>query len=363
MPTDSVRPVSIKASELLDESDRSMQERQWDAAIERARAAGLEALETGDIRIAVKAGGYLERLQDPAFAARLRAAAGRIMTPSPLPEWDGASLKGRSLLIVQRIGHVGAVIRAARLIASAAQRADRCIVLAEPRLVPLFRRSFPGVDVRELGPDNREAYADADVVASYETLTQYLAPDDNARRSGFVPLRPDDTVRDDLQRRYRQDGKPLVGMCWYSTNERKDLPTLRDWAEFLTSLNACYVSLQYGHASSAVEELRALSAAPIIHDETVDSLADLDRFAAQIAALDAVVTISNTGAHLAGALGVPTYVVLDDKNHLIWPVQGRRIGWYPSVTLFRKEHREWKDVFAEARGDVERMIAARTGVC
>ena len=60
------------------------------------------------------------------------------------------------------------------------------------------------------------------------------------------------------------------------------------------------------------------------HDATIDQMTDIDGFAAQIAALDAVVTISRTAAHVAGALGIPCIVVRDDKPILAWPVAGSK---------------------------------------
>ncbi len=339
--------LKINANAVLEEAERCIELGQWDAAIAHARTAGLEALDAGRMRIVLKAGDLLERLQDHALAARLLAAAGRMRHPSSLPEWDGSSLEGRTLLIVQRIRHIGAAIRLGQLIPLAARRASGCIVLAERRLVPLYRRSFPGVDVRERELDDNRAYAEADVIASFETLTQHLAPDEAARIAGFSAYRPVlDAVRD-FRRKYGQDGRPRVGISWHSTNENKDLPVLEDWAELMRSLSATYVSLQYGQVSADIDKLRVLSGAAVIHDETVDSLTDLDSFAAQIAALDMVITISNTSAHMTGALGVPMYVILDDKNHLIWPAWGRQIGWYPSATLIRKQHRKWIEVFAE----------------
>lgn len=108
--------------------------------------------------------------------------------------------------------------------------------------------------------------------------------------------------------------------------------------------------LQYGDTGDDVATLASRSGAEIISDVTVDSLVDLDGFAAQVAAMDAVVTISNTGAHMAGALGIPTIILLDDKVHLVWPGRGSTYAWYPSVTLIRKQGRAWGDVIAEARG-------------
>lgn len=339
------------------ELERHIAERQWEAAIALARAVGLNALAAGRPRVLLKAGAILERLEDHAFAARLLAAGGRMENPGSLPEWDGSSLAGRTLLVIQRIRHVGAAIRLGRLVPLAAERTKHCIVLAEPRLVPLFRRSFPGVDVRESGPNDGEAYAQADVVASYETLTQHLAATNAARIGGLAPLKPDADAVAKFRRRYGGPG-PLIGICWHSTNEAKDLPALDDWADFMRPLNATYVSLQYGDVAADIEKMRALSGGRIVHDETVDSLNDLDLFAAQIAALDAVVTISNTGAHMTGALDVPMYVLLDDKNHLVWPIEGRATAWYPSATLIRKDNRRWPDVFAKLREELEPRFSA-----
>jgi hypothetical protein len=344
----------------VEEIERQISLKQWDTAIALARSAGLAALDQRRPRVALKMGGLLERLDDHVFAARLLAAGGLIESPSPLPEWDGSSLTGRTLLVVQRIRHVGAAIRLARLVPQAAQRAKNTLILAERRLVPLYRRSFPGVDVRESGADDSAAFAAADVVASYETLEQHLLDGDFARRGGLTPLKADAASVDRFRRAYGPS-RPLIGFCWHSTNEAKDLPPLEVWAEFMRSIDATYVSIQYGDVRADIEKLRRTSGARLVYDESVDSLENLDLFAAQVAALDAVVTISNTGAHMAGALQVPTHVLLDDKIHLIWPVAKRTTMWYPSVTLVRKEGRDWNVAFDQIRDELLSSASAPSG--
>jgi hypothetical protein len=345
---------------LIRDAEKCVERCQWDDALAKARTAGHEAEKTGHVKGMLQTGGLLERLGDYNLSARFLAAAGRLKEPSTLPEWDGTPLPGGTLLIVQRIRHIGAPIRLGRFIPLAARRAKRCIVLAEPRLVPLFRRSFPQVEVREDREDDQSAFAEAEVIASYETLWQRLAGDETSLVSQFAPLRADAARVHDFRTKYT-NGNPLIGICWSSTNTNKDLPALRDWSEMMRSLNATYVSLQYGDASADVTALRSLSGRDVIYDETVDSLSDIDTFSAQVAAMDAVVTISNTGAHLAGALDVPMVVLLDDKNHLMWPAQGRQTAWYPSARLVRRETRDWAEVFAEARQEVaQRLSGART---
>ena len=85
----------------------------------------------------------------------------------------------------------------------------------------------------------------------------------------------------------------------------------------------------------------------------------MDRFAAQLAALDAVVTISNTGAHLAGAMGIPTVVLLGDMFKRSWPVNADRTPYYPRSRLIWKERRPWSDVMDDAARRITAMIAGR----
>ena len=56
---------------------------------------------------------------------------------------------------------------------------------------------------------------------------------------------------------------------------------------------------------------------------------DLDGFAAQVAGVRGVLTISNTTAHLAGALCVPCVVILDNGSITNWPDHGDTTPLYP----------------------------------
>lgn len=95
----------------------------------------------------------------------------------------------------------------------------------------------------------------------------------------------------------------------------------------------------------------------MINDTEIDQLLDLDGFAAQIAALDAVVSISNTTIDMAGMLGTPTLHIRDDKSSQMWPLSGPS-PWYPDMVFLYKQQRPWSDVFVEARSRVEQMLAA-----
>jgi ADP-heptose:LPS heptosyltransferase len=93
--------------------------------------------------------------------------------------------------------------------------------------------------------------------------------------------------------------------------------------------------------------------APILIDRTVDQLSDLDTFAAQIAAMDLVITIDNSTAHLAGALGVPVWALLPFAPDWRWLLDREDCLWYPTMRLFRQmEPGNWQSVVERVRSSL-----------
>ena len=296
-------------------------------------------------------------LFERAWELRIRAA--RLEQECPIPDWEGGDLTGRSIVVRAYMpkDRIGEELRLARFIAPVARRARHCIVLAERRLVPLLRRSFAGVDVRPRGVDDAAAFAEADVAAYYETIAFHYAKNAEEMRRSFVPLCPDPTLVSSIRQRYHKRSRgPLLGISWWSTNEKKALPDLKDWAPLLSWESANFVSLQYGNIERDLELLERLASGRVIHDTAIDQLIDLDSFAAQIAALDAVVSISNTTIDMAGMLGAPTLHIRDDKPSAIWPQSGPS-SWYPSMTFLYKQRRSWPEVFGQARSRLEQAPA------
>ena len=62
----------------------------------------------------------------------------------------------------------------------------------------------------------------------------------------------------------------------------------------------------------------------------------MESFAAQIKALDLVISIDNTTVHFAGALGVPVWTLVPPSPSWRWQIERRDSPWYPSMELFRR---------------------------
>jgi hypothetical protein len=86
-------------------------------------------------------------------------------------------------------------------------------------------------------------------------------------------------------------------------------------------------------------------------DDIIDQFKDLDAFAAQVAALDHVISVSNTTVHMAGALGVDCIVMPPPARGRLWywSIEGDTTPWYQSVRIVRRALSEtWTDQVARA---------------
>lgn len=307
-----------------------------------------------DAKAMIEIGGRLERLGLHGLAWELLADAPLIRKPSQLPEWDGLYSPNKTLLVHRRLRHTGAELRMARFVARCCHHVGRVILWVEPRLVSLFRRSFPELEVVKR-VDTKSLPPRCDCAASYERVAQFVAPDAATIREQFIALQPDLTLTEQVSRSLKPRDKPLVGIAWFSTNERKQLPQLDDWVAVLKEQDFTYFSLQYEETKASIENLEQLSGRMIARS-CVDQMADIDGFASQVNATDAVLTISNTTAHMAGALGKPCVVILDDLDHLIWPTEGAETPFYPSIRLVRRSGRPWSAVLEEAATQLNAML-------
>jgi ADP-heptose:LPS heptosyltransferase len=94
-----------------------------------------------------------------------------------------------------------------------------------------------------------------------------------------------------------------------------------------------------------------------IIDLTAD-LTDFSRTAAPVACLDLVITVDTSVAHLAAALGCPTWILLPYTPDYRWLLHRDDSPWYPAARLFRQTaRREYADVLDRVRTELSRLSA------
>lgn len=230
------------------------------------------------------------------------------------------------------------------------------VVECDPRLLPLFARSFPGWRFAAATmPPSPETAGPFDAALPLASMAQHLRGSMARfpRHAGY--LRADRSRTAALRARYAADGGDrVVGISWMSAaridSEFKSTD-LRSWGPILRTPGVRFVSLQYGTAGAQLDAASRELGVTVLEDKEIDQLRDVDGFAAQVAAMDHVITVSSTAAHLAGALGRPGTVLLPAARGLKWHWMAERPDspWYPSLTLLRQsDPRRWDDVIAEA---------------
>jgi ADP-heptose:LPS heptosyltransferase len=100
------------------------------------------------------------------------------------------------------------------------------------------------------------------------------------------------------------------------------------------------------------------------HTRIVDLTADLTDFAetaALVSCLDLVISVDTSVAHLAGALGRPTWILLPHTADYRWLLDREDSPWYPTARLFRQsKSREYASVLERVRTELSARIAARS---
>ncbi len=255
------------------------------------------------------------------------------MRDYPLPFWTGGQLPSGRLLLWGEQG-VGDEIMFAGLVPDALRTGNRITLDCDSRLQPLLARSFPEIEVVSA------LNADAEFAAHLPigSLPRLFRSTESAFSSTSSPyLKPDPIAQDRFRSSY-SDGRRLVGLAWQTKNQKTgrrrsiDLGLL---APLFAVPGIRWISLQYGDFD-ALERQAAQAHAPIFIDRAVDQIMNIDLFAAQVAAMDQVLTIDNSTAHLAGGLGIPVWLMLPFASDWRWLTNRQDSPWYPGMRIFRQ---------------------------
>ena len=153
--------------------------------------------------------------------------------------------------------------------------------------------------------------------------------------------------------KYKQNNEKILGISWMSANKKigdeKSIP-LNKLASIIR--NNKTISLQYGDVLDEINYVNQENAINIIQDDELDYFNDINSLAALISICDIVVTCSNVTAHIAGRLGIKTYLMIPKffGNIWYWNESQNQSKWYPSVTIVRqKKDMSWDDPIQEVK--------------
>ncbi len=253
------------------------------------------------------------------------------------PRWCGQQSNGKKLLLWTEQG-IGDIVMFASLLPWVMQKGPEITCIVVPKMIPLLKRSFPNVTfvstlhiagTTDMGP----AY-DFQLPMG-ELMGMALPVYTPSEHAPFLKADPEKTAK--LREKYLAGGaKKLVGISWHTKNDEtayiRNIP-LAQWEPLYDVPGVQCVSLQYGDHAAEIASMNG----KVLADPAVDALNDIDALAAQMAAMDAVVSIQNATVHMAGGLGVPCTLMLNAASDWRWGMGASENRWYKSVRVERQE--------------------------
>ena len=243
-----------------------------------------------------------------------------------VPRWKHEPLKDKTILVCSEQG-VGDEIFFSAYVRKLARIAKHVIIETDPRLVPLFSRSFKNLEVH---PYSRRV-SGTQPVYSYHWLKKckiypdlfidlaclpYFLKETHQKLLSTTPhLKGDINVTRAWKDRLKKmtGDKPVLGLFWrsglYISARKHFYPTIDLWGPILSLKNVAFLSLQFDDDSHDIMLAKQLFGAEILKVEDINLRDDLDQTASLCKALTGVIAPSTTTAHLSGSVGTKTIIM------------------------------------------------------
>ena len=250
--------------------------------------------------------------------------------------------KGEKLLIIKEQG-IGDEILFGTIYPNLLNEFPDCIIETDPRLISLFKRSYDADKnfVPFLSISNNENnFSKFDKIIFAGSLGKFY----RKKKSDFLDknkLNPDKQNLQFVNSLLKKIKGKKIGFSWKSKREfygeGKSI-NLIDCKELFDFQNTTFINLQYGNIESDLIDAKNNFNQKIITLKEIDLMNDFEKISALLCNLDLFITVSNSTAHLAGALNVPT-ILIKPKTFAIfhyWNQPDHLTPWYPSIKLLEQ---------------------------
>ena len=280
-----------------------------------------------------------------------------------LPRWHGSEpLEHKSILVHAEQG-LGDALQFCRYLPLLEARAQH-VFFEVPATLGRLMRSLPmRVTLLVAG----EPLPQADYHCPLLSLPLAFGTEAHTIPGGVPYLKADAAAIDEWRTRLLALPGFKVGVNWQGHAGTENQPWIRGRSFALDSMaplarvpGVSLVSLQKGAAAVERAEVEFGAALAQLTDPMDTGPEALVETAALMCALDLVITSDTSVAHLAGALGVPVWVVLQSVPDWRWLLERGDSPWYPTARLFRQdENGDWSQVFSRVAQELATLAGRR----
>ncbi len=274
-----------------------------------------------------------------------------------LPYWNGEKINGIDKLFVYQEQGIGDNIQFFRFLLELKRLKINISVLYKPELDNLFRFNLKknGIDIHENGEKIKKEYKYQVLSMSLPNILKMYNLKKIPYKSKYLEIPPE--FKKKWKNRLEETDKKRIGIFWRSNSkfrsESRNVSLKK--MEDLFELNYEFHSLQKELNSEEKNKKYGGGVENLYFWD--DELNDLCDTAALIERMDLVITVDTAVAHLAGAMGKPTWIMLSYNSDFRWLLNRKDSPWYDSVILFRqKENQLWDDVIERVKEELEKFI-------
>lgn len=275
-------------------------------------------------------------LKEPLLSARFELA---------VPVWNGQDIRGKHILIRSEQG-IGDIVQFARYLPMV-KALGATVHFQRRKGLDGLESTFAGIDHVIQGEVKSEG------ISYYANLLSLPRVFDTTLETvpHAIPyLQPDSALLEKWRKRLSGTVGLKVGIVWAGdprhVRDRQRSIRLAELSPIFDLPNATFFSLQKGDAA---EQLRLLDSTADIVDLGAEFSSYSDT-AAAIAALDVVVSVDTSVAHVAAAQGIPTMLLVAIPSDFRWLDSRTDTPWYPSMQLFRQQTRgDWQTVVLDVK--------------
>lgn len=270
-------------------------------------------------------------------------------------KWADQDLKDKRIIVLSENG-MGDIIQYVRFAQFTKHLGAHVVVVAPQPLLTLFAQcSF----IDELIPTG-SPMTEFDYITSMQSIPAVLKINEhNVPNSPYISA--DKKLVAEWKQKLAHDHNFKIGLCWqpgddsYMGLDQKrglSLEVLKPLAHHGVS----FYCLQMGGTTH--EQIKSAPFNIHTFDETFDKEhGGFMDTAAVMKNMDLIITVDTSVGHLAGALGVPTWMLLSYAADVRWMVNTDKSVWYPSFTLFRQPKMgDWQSVVSNINEKLKKLI-------
>ena len=270
------------------------------------------------------------------------------------PTWDPNRPK-KNLLIWGEQG-IGDVILQSQFIEMLKNDISNLTLAVEKKLISFFKNIYPDIEIINI--DEIDQYSNYDFHLPTGSLGKHFQKIFDVAK---LNSKPKYNFSD--KKVPHKKNKLRCGLSWQSTNKlfgHKKSIQLNQLSEVLRNDEIEFINLQFSYDKNEVENMEKKLKKEIFTSHEIDCYSDIKGVAALINSCDLVITISNSNAHIAGKLGINTFLLLPFSDGKLWywgTNDDMQIPWYPAITPIRcKNQNDWDHSISTLNEELQKLL-------